>query len=537
MPEAYTTSRTPSGSLMESHLRPFGTGSLQSAQPQPPSEPVPAPSLLSPERENKVKEPAKPLFDSFRPLTSKREKNKETPPPPPITPAVGEPLQEKPPRKPKSLAFRLFATFVILAGLGAIVYYGAHLFAQYTPVTPTPMPTWTVELIPTKTPQDTWTPLPTQTPRPTLTPGPVFISPRVAYLLDNRIYLWRVGAAQAIAENAAAPFAISTDGSQIVFTRQDSIWIKGVDGGEESELISIETLQALQEVDNGIPRVPAWLGWLPGSQKLLFSTAFEATEAYDLTMLDLETGKQTRLLEDGEGGRIHPSPDGNWIGISTEDSIQLLEMKSGLTSQLFTFEPVLTNSEIAYFPELLWSEDAKSILAIIPPHDAANDSTAPVVIWRLSLEGGEPERMAEINSNGGAVKISPDLGKVIYQLAIGEDPAYGELHLVNTNGDDDTILQGASPLQLVGWAPDSRQYLFRKPGDASILVGAVGQSLTSPMSESQQKYGDGAPVWLNSSMYLIQNTDGLYLGNLKGTAELIVKANPGSLQIDFYPKP
>lgn len=543
LPAAYTSPRTPSGSLMESRLRPFGTGSLQSSQPTPSSQPAqapqptpaPQPSLL--EREKKQAEPAKPLFDSFKPLNSKRPKPGEPPPPPPITPAVGEAPKEKQPKKPKSLAFRLFATIVIFAGLAVIVYYGAQLFAQYTPATPTPQPTWTVEFIPTKTPQNTWTPLPTQTPRPTLTPGPVFISPRIAYLYDNNIFLWRVGAAQEIAGLAAQPFSISPDGSLVVFTRQDTLWLKPVDGGEEKELLGREALQALQEVSGGGNRTPAWTGWIPGSQKLLVSTALDRVNTGDLTMLDLATGKQFRLLDDGEDHRFYPSPDGAWIGVSGQSSIQLLNMKTGLASPLFTFEPVITASETPFFPALLWAQDAKSLMLAIPPHDVANESTAPTVIWRLSVEGSEPERMAEINSNGGRVEISPDLNKVLYQLAIGEDPAYGELHLADINGEGDTILQGASPLQLIGWTPDSRQYLFRKPGDSSILVGGVGQSAIKPLSESVQQYADGTPSWISPTLYLIQNADGLYLGTLKGTAELIVKGAPGSISIDFYPKP
>lgn len=537
MPEAYTSARTPSGSLMESRLRPFGTGSLQSAQPETPPEPAPTPSLLSPNREKKEKEPSKPLFDSFKPLISKRPASTTTTPPPPITPAVGEALPEKPPRKPRSLAFRLFATLVILAGLAAIVYYGAQLFARYTPPTPTLQPTWTVEFIPSKTPQDTWTPLPTQTPRPTLTPGPVFISPRIAYLYDNSIFLWRVGAAEEIAGLAAQPFSISPDGNQVVFTRQDTLWVKPVDGGEESELIGREALQALQEIEGSGNRTPAWTGWIPGTQKLLFSTALDSVNIGDLTMLDLATGKQIRLLEDGTEQRFYPSGDGSWIGISGQNAIQVLNLKTGVTSEVFTFEPVITASESAYYPELLWSKDSQSIILVLPPRDAVNDPNAPTVIWKLTVDGSEPERMAEINSNGGAVRISPDLSKVLYQLAIGEDPAYGELHLANINGDDDTILQAASPLQLVGWAPDSRQYLFRKPGDTAILVGGIGQSAVAPLSQTSQQYADRNPTWISATMYLIQNADGLYLGTLKGTADLIAKGLPGTLQFDFYPKP
>jgi len=57
------------------------------------------------------------------------------------------------------------------------------------------------------------------------------------------------------------------------------------------------------------------------------------------------------------------------------------------------------------------------------------------------------------------------------------------------------------------------------------------------LSQTSQQYADRNPTWISATMYLIQNADGLYLGTLKGTADLIAKGLPGTLQFDFYPKP
>jgi len=476
------------------------------------------------------------LFDALD-----REKAPSPPPPPPIPP--GSYRDETPPSPPpwyKKPAFRIIATLVILACFGAAIFGGARIMAANTPPTATLQPSLTFEILPTKTPQNTWTPLPSVTPRPTLTPIPNQGSLRVALLQVNEISLWRAGASSPVTNGANLPMLLSAGGDLVIFNRVGDLWSVGTEDKKETLLMDVDAVNKLQPVDGPDPRVPLHLGWLPPSGVLLFSTGFNPVEggavrpSEDLNKIDLATGKVTRLLQDGEGGIFYPSPDGNLIALSSPDSVSLVETSGETFREIFVFDPILTPDLSPYYPGLVWTEDSSAVLLILPPRDAASDTVATTSIWRLPVDGSEPQRLAEVNTNGGPVMISPDQTRVLYQLNIDPESGAGELHATLIDGSEDTILRTATPAFLLGWMLNSRDYTFRSVSDNSILIGSLDQDGAAPLSTSLLRYDPAfVPEWVKPDEFLLQTADGVYLGYAGSSADLIAKGSPGTIFYDF----
>jgi hypothetical protein len=468
---------------------------------------------------------------------------------PPVTPPIppGSYRDDTPPPPPpwyKKPAFRVILTLLILACFGAAIFGGARIMAANTPPTATLQPSLTVEFLPTRTPQDTWTPLPSLTPRPTLTPIPNQGSLRVALLQVNEISIWLAGASSPVTNGANLPMLLSPNGNLVIFTRVGDLWSVGMEDKKETQLMDVDSIYALQPGESPDPRVPLQLGWLPSSTDLLFSTGFNPVEggpvrpANDLNKIDLATGKVTRLLQDGEGGVFYPSPDGSLIALSSPDSISLLESFGENPREVFAFDPILTPDLSAYYPSLVWTEDSSAVLLILPPRDAASDTVATTSIWHLPVDGSDPQRLSEVNTNGGPVVISPDQTRLLYQLNIDPESGAGELHAARIDGSGDTILQNAAPAFLVGWALNSRDYTFRTLQDNVILVGTLDQTSTVPLSTSEMRYDPAfSPEWINSSQYLIQTIDGVFLGYAGSPADSIAKGSPGTIFYDFALKP
>jgi Tol biopolymer transport system component len=333
---------------------------------------------------------------------------------------------------------------------------------------------------------------------------------------------------------------IAPGGELVIFTRVGDLWSVGVEDKKETQLMDVDAIYALQPIEGGEPRVPYQLGWLPQSQVLLFSTAFNPVEggplrrADDLNSYDLASGKVSRLLNDGQGGDFFPSPDGRSIAIALPGSISVMDAGGENLREIFAFEPILTPDASPYYPKLVWTPDSASVLLVLPPRDAANDTAAVTTVWRLPIDGSEPQKLTDVNTNGGPLVISPDQARILYQLNIQAETGSGELHAALIDGSGDTILHNGSPSRLVGWSADSRGYTFRTEADNAILVGELGQTGTTPLSTSPLIYDPAfTPNWVNPSQYLLQAADGVHLGFVGSNTELIAKGSPGTVFFDF----
>ena len=461
--------------------------------------------------------------------------------PPPIAPGAyrEEPPPPPPPPWYRKGPARIILTLVILAAFGAAIFGGAKFMAASIPPTATLQPTLTVEILPSRTPQDTWTPLPTFTPRPTLTPIPNLGSLRVAILQIYEISLWRAGASSPVTGGANLPILISPRGDLVIFTRVGDLWSVAVENKKETQLMTVDDINALQPVDGSGPRVPLQLGWLPSSDALLFTTAFNPVDggsrpADDLNRYNLVEERVDRLLDDGQGGEFYPSPDGKSIALSRPGSISVVDSDGENLREIFAFDPIITPDASPYYPKLTWTADSTTVLLILPPQDAANGTAASTAIWRLPVSEGEPQKHTEVNTNGGPLVISPDQTRILYQLNIQAETGAGELHSALMDGSGDTILQNGSPSRLVGWALDSRTYTFRAEADDAILVGTIGDSGSVPLANSPLLYDPTfQPEWVNSNQYLLQAADGIHLGYINSNTELIAKGSPGTIFYDF----
>ena len=461
--------------------------------------------------------------------------------PPPIPPgSYRDETPPPPPRWYKKPFARVLLTLLILAGFGAAIFGGVKFMQSSITPTPTLQPTLTVEMLPTKTPQDTWTPLPSLTPRPSLTPVPNTGSLRIALLQINDLNLWRAGASAPLAGGANLPILISPGGDLVIFTRVGDLWSIGVEDKKETQLLNVDAVNALQSVEEGGPRIPYKLGWLPQTRTLLFNTAFFYVDsntrrpADDLNAVDIVSGKVTRLLEDGQGGDFFPAPDGRSIALARPGSISVVDASGENLREIFAFEPILTPDASPFYPPLVWTPDSTAVLLVLPPRDAANDTAAATAVWRIPINGTPPQKMTEVNTNGGPLVISPDQSRILYQLNILAETGAGELHAAQIDGSGDTILQQGDAARLVGWMINSRGYTFRKGTDNAIWVGELGQAGSTPLTSSPLRFDPAfSPDWVNSNQYLLQSADGVHLGFIGSNADLIAPGGPGTVFYNF----
>ncbi len=243
-------------------------------------------------------------------------------------------------------------------------------------------------------------------------------------------------------------------------------------------------------------------------------------------------------MNDGQGGDFIASPDGRSIAISRPSSISVMDAGGENLREIFAFEPILTPDASPYYPRLLWTPDSAAILLVLPPRDAANDTASVTTTWRLPIDGSEPQKLSDVNTNGGPLVISPDQTRILYQLNIQAETGAGELHSALIDGSGDTILQNGGASRLVGWSADSRGYTFRGETDNAILVGALGQTGTTPLTTSPLIYDPAfIPDWVNPNQYLLQAADGVHLGFVGSNTELIAKGSPGTVFYDYTLKP
>ncbi|MDW8069829.1 MAG: hypothetical protein RML46_13115, partial [Anaerolineae bacterium] len=137
---------------------------------------------------------------------------------------------------------------------------------------------------------------------------------------------------------------------------------------------------------------------------------------------------------------------------------------------LLRFDPVSTQSEWTYFPEIAWREDSSGLYTVIPPA-RPYEPGGRTRYYFLPLEG-EPVLLAEwtlaTDSPLSAFfpLLAPDGLKVAY---IQPEEGLLALHILDHRGTNRVVHREApSPatgvtepsLIVVGWAPDSRRIAF-----------------------------------------------------------------------------
>jgi hypothetical protein len=307
-------------------------------------------------------------------------------------------------------------------------------------------------------------------------------------------------------------------------------------------LMRAEDFDRLHPLEGFLHITPSRLAFIPGTHTLLFNSraVFEGpglAKFDDLFSLDVESGALTPLLPAGSGGDFWFSPDASRLALVRPGSIGVIGVDgSNPVLQSLTFPPVITYSEYAYYPLPVWSPDSSLLRVAVPDHDPFAPSPGGAV-WNIPAGGESPVRLREISGDlfrpqAAAPLISPDLAWLAFTRET-TSPGVSELIILSLADGAETVYDRGA-IQWMGWAPDSRRFIYSRPGGASLQLGELGSE------PSVLPAGTGLQ-WLEGATYLfLSGAPGswsIVLGRLDAPAIPLVSPAGDFVSFDAAPAP
>ncbi len=347
-------------------------------------------------------------------------------------------------------------------------------------------------------------------------PPPVMASLRVSYIKGGNVWLWTEGGSSAqltSSGDASAPM-LSEDGTIEAFLRSGELWVVNADGTNERQVVSAAYLSGFAQTAGDDVLVDDHV-WLPGTHILYFNTieitagmGFQMPQV-DLHRVDADSPSPIRLESPGSGGVPAISPDGTMIALAQANQIALYAVDESFWRVVHTFTSVMTYSEWAYVPDVVWLPDSSSMRMVAPASDPLGDPTQLSTFWNIPVDGA-PSVLATflaIPAFASFPFISPDGNNVAY---LSKTPFEDSIHSINSSGVDTYYLYyPANTIDLRGWAPDSVHILYELTGDNYVNYLATGEN---------RKIADTPAVknvtWVDGSRFLFLNGDELRLTTL-----------------------
>ena len=372
---------------------------------------------------------------------------------------------------------------------------------------------------------------------PTVTPGPgpgiVTDTPelpppaiailRAAYIKGDNIWLWTeaAGSLQLTFSGGAYSPALSEDGQVVAFLRAGELWAVNADGSAERRLIDSAYLSTLEVAPD--TALVDDIVWRPGSHTIYFNTLTVAGMAgyqiarHDLNSIDADLGFPSliNLESPGSGGVPYVSPDATVVALAQPDKVIFMEVTGAFYTVALTFDFVLTYSEWAYVPELVWLADSSGVRVVTPAHDPLGDPTELSTFWNVPVSGA-PSVLTTFLAAPifmGFPYISPDGSTVLYAAQV---PAGLELHTIRSDGTDTLFgTYGAGNLGLEGWNPDSLHFVYwQVPTQWRYMTLGLDNPLGDTPAATRVE-------WVDSIRYFYLNGNELRRADLGSASSLI----------------
>ena len=380
--------------------------------------------------------------------------------------------------------------------------YTANAPSATPTVTPTPThvhtrPPQAPTATPTRTPRPSLTPTSTATPNP-LGDGFLWYSDEniTVYTRENRLCLLEDGGTPVffadVSDTLDFDVTVSPDGAVVVvvltydiwpdermrFLNQE-IWAINQDGSNRRLVLTMDDFEGVSLENAALEILQAT--WIPGTHLLAFTTGERPLGDFyygDLHMLDIDTGAYTVLLPaDGWGGPFYPSPDGTRIAVTTQGSVDLINVDgSNYREGVVTYDVALTYSESNVTARPVWSPDSEGVWVTVPPPDQFHGDTT-ITTWYAPANGSEAIQIAAFEtqplnlwSNNFAV-FSPD-GAYVALWESGDDIA--AIRVVSADGVEEHFyypIRGR--IGFLRWEPDSRHFIFRTGDRVNLQRGEV----------------------------------------------------------------
>lgn len=396
---------------------------------------------------------------------------------------------------------------------------------------------------------------PIETPIPEMSPTEISIKSkpdelRVAFVdTYKNLHVWQAGGSPTLIVNSGmvTDAVLSPDGEWIVYTSTTSdgivieLWAIRFDGSDQKLLVTHDDFMAMPlhpditDVFTVVTVSPHMLEFIPGTHTVAFSTypRFDAPGLlinHDLWYIDVDTDEKRALLSPGQAGNFYFSPDGSQMVLVTPDRIDLLNTDgSNRRIGVLSYPFVYTYSEYAFHAIPIWSQDSSYLRVSIPPQDPLGDTTMPVKIYHLPIDGSLASLLTSVVvAPLDNAFLAPDLNHFAFKEQLG-DPSQNLFSLKFSN------LSGGSPVEFTNgslgfgnWSTNSSHFTFFTWEPRQTYIGQVGMPGVILL--------DANPVmdfeWITSDSFLFLTQLGdeveLRIGTLATPSTLIANLGSGT---------
>jgi hypothetical protein len=370
----------------------------------------------------------------------------------------------------------------------------------------------------------------TPTATATLPPPPHL---RVVYVDAGNVYLIDTAgpATQLTFAGGVGSVRISDDGAVIAYTRRNApdqpsgLSAINSDGSGDHIVITGAQINALYPLGDALYHdISSDLRFVPGTHHILLNTreAFEGPgliKNKDLLMADLDAATWSTIFARGSGGDAYPSPDGLRMAIVRPVSISLANIDgTGYMPDILTFPFILTYSEYALYPPVLWSADSSQAGVLIPsPEQLSPDPFA--TIYHIDPATGVTTAFGPYSAQFMFPRayLSPDLIHYSYSLPITDTTS--SLHIANTVDSASLHLADGNNHSVLSFSPDGAWFIYDQGDPRSFYVGSLGGGTigVAPLVMN--------PKWINATHFVYLTRSGgtwsINLGGSDGSSTLL----------------
>jgi dipeptidyl aminopeptidase/acylaminoacyl peptidase len=376
---------------------------------------------------------------------------------------------------------------------------------------------------------------------------------QIAYIKENNIWIWskEMGNKQLTYSGDVHQVRIDPGGQLAAYLKQvddyhAEIWIIEMDGRNERRILGVFELDELgagARDPNSVAINPYQFDWIPGTRKIAFNTKqiFQDSgfiRLDDLNWVDIDSLERRIIIPPFQGGNYQYSPDGKLIAVSTPDELILISSDGTNRKSLLAFNQVKSYSEEKYYPDPIWSPDSKVIYAAISPVDPLAMPRKPTALWEIPSSGGSAVQTGSIMTQpfiNSDVVYSPDAKRIIFLRETGKPKENMlELFIANSDGSEEQLIQKDQFIQILGWSPDSINFVFKHGENWEVKIVPVGNT---PVRLISDPFGIYIVKWVNEESFLILKEQGenylLVLNSLNGESVVVDEIPAPPPDFDF----
>jgi serine/threonine protein kinase len=171
--------------------------------------------------------------------------------------------------------------------------------------------------------------------------------------------------------------------------------------------------------------------------------------------------KLTANAEDSPVFNAAISPDGKYLGYADQQGIHLQLVETKAPQNL----PLLAGVQAgtAFWAFGSWFPDSTRFVA------SSRVPGKPSTLWLIPIQGGEAQKLAEVEDMFGSGAVSPDGSSIAYQKVRSSDGAR-EIWVMGSHGESPHKIltaESQATLQAIAWSPAGNRLAFRSRRDKS----------------------------------------------------------------------